>query len=1158
MNTTPDQPENNLRLDYERLQFENRERLKELAAINLTTSILKEGKSVDDTLQQVCMILPPAWQYPEYTAARIRYGSKEYKTANFSLTKWSQRQEFISIDGEKGWIEIFYLQEFMALDEGPFMKEERHLINNLAELITGYLNSIRACALFPGVRAQDPGSIRPRPATLAGPYNRQLLNKFLNKNNVDRDVYHDLMLFKVKEILLIANLYDAYSIEKEGRFSEYVLGEYQTLNLTSVPRINGVSSMEEALDEIRNRHFDLIIIMVGVEKKTPVEIANRLKAEYPYIQIFMLLNNNQDIALIKEEPLRYKSFDRTFVWNGDSRVFFAMIKYLEDKINTENDTKVGLVRIILLVEDSPVYYSRYLPMLYNIVMEQTKRIIEDVSTDELYKVLRLRARPKILIASNYEEALQVFDRYSDYLLCLITDMRFDKEGVLDDLAGSKLVDYVRTKVKDLPIIIQSSEKENAQKAYDLRASFIDKNSESLSQDFRSFITHYLGFGNFIYRDNEGNQIAIAKSLREFENSLKTIPDESLLYHARKDHFSLWLMARGEIQAAKILNPQKVSDFASPSEIRNHLIEVIQNFRNEQNKGKVIPFEESEIEDETNILSLSPGSMGGKGRGLAFVNTLIYNFNFSHLVPNINIRTPKTSIIGADEFEYFMERNKLTEAVLNEPDYEVIKKMFVDGRLTDGLIRKLKSILKVIKNPIAVRSSGLFEDSLMQPFAGIFETYMLPNNHPDINIRLIHLMDAIKLVYASIFSQMAKGYIEAIHYSIEEEKMAVVIQEVVGNRYGDYYYPHISGVAQSYNYYPFAHMKPEEGFAVAAVGLGKYVVEGEKAYRFSPLYPTLEINSPKDQFKNSQVDFIAVDLSKTDINLLEGDMAGLIQLDMYEAEKHGNLRHCASVYDIENQRIVPGLTQPGPRIINFSNILKYDYIPLSKTIEVVLDVVKEAMGCPVEIEFAIDLNKDTSNLASFYLLQIKPLIGNAQDYTINLEEIRKEETLLFSEKAMGNGVIEGITDVIYIDPELFDKAKTTEMAAEIDSLNAAMFARNEKYVLIGPGRWGTRDKWIGVPVNWPQISHAKVIVETSLEDFPLDASSGSHFFHNVTSMNVGYFSVLQELKTNYIKWEVLRQQQLIEKTKFFRHVRFSKPLIVKMDGKKRISVILFQP
>jgi hypothetical protein len=739
---------------------------------------------------------------------------------------------------------------------------------------------------------------------------------------------------------------------------------------------------------------------------------------------------------------------------------------------------------------------------------------------------------------------------------MITDMKFDRNGKLDDYAGERLIQYVRSQFNELPTIVQSSEPANAQKAYELQSSFINKNSESLSQDFRSFITHFLGFGNFIYRDKEGKQIAIAKSLKEFENHLRTIPDDSLLYHARKNHFSLWLMARGEIQAAKILNPEKVTDFENVKQIRQHLIEVIKTFRNEQNKGKVIPFEESLINDESNILSLSSGSMGGKGRGLAFVNSLIYHFDFNLQLPDINIRAPKTSIIGTDEFDYFMERNHILARIADETDYDAIKKIFVEGKLTEGLMRKLKAILKVIKNPIAIRSSGMFEDSLMQPFAGIFETYLLPNCHDDLGTRLEQAADAIKLVYASIFSPMARGYIEAINYKLEEEKMAVVIQEVVGNKYGNYYYPHISGVAQSYNFYPFAHMKPEEGFAVAAVGLGKYVVEGERAYRFAPAYPSLEINSPKDQFKNSQVEFIAVDLGKQEFNLLDGEMAGLAELDIDVAEMDGNLRHCASVYDAENNRIVPGLTHAGPRIVNFCNILKYNYIPMAKTIEAVLDVVKEAMGCPVEIEFAIDINKDAAYKASFYLLQIKPLIGSVQDYTIDLNEIPREDMILLSEKGMGNGLIEGIDEVIYCDPATFDKSFTQEMAKEIDTLNHKMLKAGRKYVLIGPGRWGTRDRWIGIPVNWPQISQAKVIIETDLEDFPLDASSGSHFFHNVTSMNVGYFSIQQGLKSNFIAWDILSQQTLVESTKYFRHVRFEKPLTIKMDGKKRISVITF--
>ncbi|MBK9356690.1 MAG: pyruvate, phosphate dikinase [Bacteroidales bacterium] len=1023
-------------------------------------------------------------------------------------------------------------------------------------MITGYLNSQEARDLLRKTHPKWAAEDKKTEKEVQPTSSKQLLQRFLNKNNYDRDVYHDLMPFKVKEILLVANLYDAYSIEKEGRFSEHVLGEYHQLSLTSLPRITGVSSEEEIFAQLQSKHFDFIIFMVGVEKNLPLSISSRIKAEFPYIPIFLLLNNNKDISFFMENKLK-RNVDRIFVWNGESKVFFAMIKHVEDKINVENDTKVGLVRVILLVEDSPQYYSRYLPLLYSIVLEQTRRIIEDVSTDELYKVLRMRARPKILLASSIEEAKEILNKFRDNMLCLISDVKFEKNGKAYSQAGFELVKYARELIGELPTIIQSHDPENARMAYQLKTTFIDKNSETLVQDFKSFITHYLGFGNFIYRDNEGSQIAVARSLKEFESLLRTIPDESLIYHARKDHFSLWLMARGEIQVAKIINPAKVTDFDSPSKLRAYLIEVIQQFRNEQNRGKVIPFEESAILDESNVVSLSSGSLGGKGRGLAFINTLINNFDFEQLLPNIRIRTPKTSIIGTDEFEYFIERNKLHDKVVNSLDYEEIKKLFMSASLTETLVKRLRILLKHITNPIAIRSSGLFEDSLMQPFAGIFETYLLPNNDPDFNTRLQQTMDAIKLVYASVYSKIARGYIEAIHYKIEEEKMAVIIQEVVGNRFENVYYPHISGVAQSYNYYPFAHMKPEEGFAVAALGLGKQVVEGEKAYRFSPKYPSTEINSPQDQFKNSQVDFFAVDLNKKEINLLEGDTAGLIKLEIDDAERHGNLRHLASVYDFENHRIVPGLTQSGPRIINFSNILKYNYIPLAGAIDVVLDVVKEAMGAPVEIEFAVDLNRDENLRASFYVLQIKPLIGSMQDYSFDAETIDPESVLLLSEKGMGNGLINDICDVIYIDISAFDKRKTEEMVVEIESLNRKMMHENRKYLLIGPGRWGTRDKWIGIPVNWPQISSARVIVETSLEGYPLDASSGSHFFHNVTSMNVGYFSVQQELSGSFIKWEILDQQPLVQRTTYFKHVRFEKPVSIKMDGKKRIAAITWE-
>ncbi|MCX6231495.1 MAG: PAS domain-containing protein [Bacteroidetes bacterium] len=1132
------------------LIFENKERLKELAAINQTTKILKEGKPIEETLQQICMLLPKAWQYPEYTVARIIFNKKEFKTPDFIETTWVQKQNFETIDSLKGSIEVFYLKQFSVLDEGPFLKEERHLIDNLATIIVNYLNSLRAKSILKASEDAEPDF-----ADLGQKVSsRQLLHRFLNKQNYDRDVFHDLMPFKVNEILLIANLYDAYYIEKEGRFSEHILGEYYQLNLTSIPRVTGVSTYEEAMAELNEKHYDFVIIMLGVDKNAPLDISKIIRQKFPYIPIFMLLNNNSDIALYERDAEVAKLIDKIFVWNGDSRVFFAMVKYLEDMVNVENDTKIGLVNVILLVEDSAKYYSRYLPMLYSSVLEQTKRLIEDVSNDELYKVLRLRARPKILLVKSYEESIDIFNKYRDYMLCLISDMKFYRNNELDENAGYDLVKYVRDKIKDLPIIIQSSDPENAKLAYELKVTFIDKGSDTLSQDIKSFISHYLGFGNFIYKDGEGHDIAIASSLKEFEKHLKTIPDESLIYHGKRNHFSLWLMARGEISIAKKINPLKTTDFKNAQELRDFLLNAIQNHRNEKNKGKVISFEETDVIDESNIVALSSGSLGGKGRGLAFINTLIYNYDFSQMIPNINIRTPITAIIGTDEFDYFIDRNKLYDFVNTERDYATIRKVFMESKLTESLIKKLRMILRKLTKPLAIRSSGLFEDSLMQPFAGIFETYLIPNNHPNLEIRLTQAMDAIKLVYASVFSKIARGYVEAISYKIEEEKMAVVIQEVVGNVYEDVYYPHISGVAQSYNFYPFSHMKPEEGFAVMAVGLGTYVVEGEKAYRFAPKYADVEINSPKDQYKSSQLNFYAVNLKEQPLNLLKGEDAGLVKLEISAAEKHGTLRHCASVYDSDNNRIVPGLSYPGPRIVNFANILKYHYIPLPETIELVIDVVKEALGSPVEIEFAIDLNKDEKGRASFYLLQIKPLIGNAEDYTIDEAKINKNDVILFSNKGMGNGLINDITDIIYVDISLFDKSHTDEMVCEIESLNDMMIKENRKYILIGPGRWGTRDKWIGIPVNWTQISNAKVIVETSLEDFPLDASSGSHFFHNVTSLKVGYFSVQQELNDSYINWDKLNKAKLINKTKYFRHIRFENTIDVKMDGKKRMAVI----
>ncbi|MCJ7447526.1 MAG: pyruvate, phosphate dikinase [Bacteroidales bacterium] len=1135
--------------EFHRLLHEQHERLKELGCINQTTYILKEGKPIEETLQQIVLLLPAAWQYPKYTEARITYRDKIFETPGFQETAWKMKQEFSTIDSEDGVIEISYTQEFRFEHEGPFLKEERDLIQNIAGLITGYINSSKARDII--LKRQVPGEDVEDLKDLSS---RQLLQKFLERHNAERDVFHDLQPFKVKEILLVANLYDAYSIEGEGRFADHMLGEYHQMSLTSLPRLTGVSSEEEAFKKLKARHYDMVIIMIGLYKEGSMMLCRKIKDKYPYLPTFLLLNNPEDVPYVRKQKAAGVPIDNYFVWTGESKVFFAMVNLLEDRVNVDNDTKKGLIGVILLVEDSAEYYSSYLPMLYTLVMEQTRNLIEDVSTDELYKVLKLKARPKILLALNWEDAITIFNKYENNLLCVISDLRFPRNGEYHDTAGYELIKHIKGILPNIPTVIQSSDPENARYAYTLKSNFINKNSESLMQDLKSFISYYIGFGHFVYRDDKGRQIAVAKSMKEFEAYLETIPEDSLEYHAMRNHFSQWLMARGEVKIARQINPLRVSEFSSVKELREYLLDLVRKRRREMNKGRVVNFEESALADETNVVSLSSGSLGGKGRGLAFINTLIYSFELGRLLPGINVKTPVTAIIGTDEFDMFMERNHLWDKIKEEKDYSVLQKLFINGNLSYTLEKELRIFLKHINKPLAVRSSSLFEDSLSQPFSGIFGTYLLPNNNPEFEIRLRQLTGAIKLVFSSIYSKSSRTYFEAINYKIELEKMAVVIQEVVGNRFENTFYPHISGTAQSYNFYPVSHMTPEDGVAVVAVGLGHYVAEGERAFRFSPAYPNLDIISHKDLYKNSQVHFYAVDMAKQDVNLLDGEKAGLVSLDISKAESHGTLNHSASVLNIDNDTIVPGLDSPGPRVINFADILKYNYIPLASTLKTILEVVEEATGNPSEIEFAVDSTKDKDGNASFYLLQIKPLIGSGAGYNIDPESINYNDLILETKKSMGNGVISDISDIVYIESEDFNNLRTIEMAEEIDRINENMMKENRHYMLIGPGRWGSRDKFLGIPVVWPQISNAKVIVEVSLPDFHLDASLGSHFFHNVTSMNVGYFSINPVLHEGVIYWEKLKKQEIIEQGRFFRHIRFEKPLLIRMDGRKGIAVI----
>ncbi|MEO8513571.1 MAG: PEP/pyruvate-binding domain-containing protein [Ignavibacteria bacterium] len=976
------------------------------------------------------------------------------------------------------------------------------------------------------------------------------LKSIFKKHKSDNEIYHDLAQYHVREILLITSLYDAFILEEEEKLNEKIFGEYYGLDLSNVPRITSASDENEAETLLKQKYFDFVIITMRTQNVTPIELAAKLKEIKPYMPVFLLLYDNSDIAFVNQTRDKIDIFEKVFVWNRDTKIFLAIIKYFEDKKNCENDTEVGLVRVILLVENSIRYYSRYLPILYSEIIKQTQRLITKDNLDGVKKILRMRARPKVLLAVNYEEAIELYEKFKNYMLCVISDVKFPYEGSINEEAGIKLLLKIKSIDADVPFLLQSSESTFSETAILHDAAFINKNSETLSDDLREFILDNLGFGDFIFRDKAGNEIKRASSIEEFKYLLKKVPSESVLYHGSRNHFSAWLMARGEIQIAEHLEELKITDFPNADAIRDYIIRVTKNVETTVSRGGVVDFEPKFLEEDNLILRLAGGSFGGKGRGIAFINTLLQTKELFKGIENVSIKIPKTAVVGAEEYDNFINRHELA-GIQMESNYEEVKQIFLSKGLSEELESKLRVFLDKIRTPIAVRSSGMFEDSISESFSGIYQTFLLPNNHESLNERLKNLTDAIKLVYASIYSKHARSYFEAINYRIEDERMSVVLQEIVGDRFENVFFPHISGVAQSYNFYPISRFKPEDGICIAAVGLGKYVIDAEKAYRFSPRYPKIDIIDPETQLKDTQSFFYAIDMERGISNLAEGEDITLKRIEIADAEELGVLDDIVSVYDPQDKRMKVGLTNKGPRVVNFAGILKYDLFPFAKVLSRLLEIIESSMGLPVEIEFAVNLDE---NNPGFYILQLKPLIRSSEFFSIDIEDINKDNLILYTERGMGNGKVENITDIIYAVPELFNKALTQQMAVEIEKLNDIMKSLNRNYVLIGPGRWGTRDRWLGIPVTWPQISCAKIIVETDLEDFKVDASLGSHFFHNITSMNIGYLTVHQSNGRDFIDWEYLKSIQPENTSEHFVHLHLDKPVKILMDGKKSISLI----
>ncbi|MCX7027067.1 MAG: pyruvate, phosphate dikinase [Spirochaetes bacterium] len=969
----------------------------------------------------------------------------------------------------------------------------------------------------------------------------------------ERNVYHDLMRFRVREVLLVGSLYDSFVVESDGVLTEQIYGEYFKLNLNTIPRVVCAYTEDSAMDLFRGGSTDLVILMGGIDFDVPLRLAQSMKHIWPDIPILLMATNNSSLENLDLASPCLAAVDRIFVWNGYSKLFVGMIKYVEDVRNVEPDTQVGRVRVILLIEDSIRYYSRFLPVLYKVVMKQTQNLIEEEKVTETYKLLSMRARPKILLASSYEEAQALFDTYEANILTVITDLRFPRKGVCDEDAGFDFLRMAKSRIPDLPILVQSSEPRIREKAYVLGASFADKNSESLEMELAAYLQENLGFGAFRFCMPDGREIQRAKNMKEFIDILHILPPESLAYHAERNHFSAWLMARGEIGMAKVLRPYRIADFPDLTSLRDFIVRILDNVRKEKTRGIVTNFDDAMMREENYVCRLIDGSVGGKGRGIIFIHSLLENLDFTRYIEGIDIKIPRTAFIGIDEFESFLEAHNLWSEAYYGPYTGELRSTFLSIPLSRQLIAKLRSFLEVTQKPLAVRSSGLFEDMLMVPFSGIYDTYIIPNNHPDPEVRLNQLCDAIRLIYASLFSNDARSYFEMAKYNLEEERMAVVIQELVGTRRGDLYYPHISGIAQSYNYYPFSYVKPEDGLCVAALGLGTWVVGGGTAYRFCPRYPKLDVLSPEQALENTQRSFHALDLRAMSPNLVGGEMASLSTLPISDAEKDRFFSMFASTWDREDLRFIPGSTGRGPKVINVANILKYNALPFAQAISMVLDIGSRSMGTPVEIEYAFNLDEPGGKPA-LYILQLKPLIHLEDKVRVEVPKVISKESFIYSEKAMGNGREQGLTDIVWVDPELFDRSKTEEMASEIGRLDAEIKAQGRKYILVGPGRWGTRDRWMGIPVTFSQISQVKIIAEVDLKDFVIDSSLGSHFFHNLTTMDIGYLKVSARGRDS-IDWAWIQALKPEIATKYCRWTRLDHPLDVRMDGRNGRASIL---
>ena len=975
------------------------------------------------------------------------------------------------------------------------------------------------------------------------------------KDLVFRDTpFANLMNKRIYNVLLIATKYDSFMLEDDGRVDEQIFNEYTSLSLRYPPRFTQVTTEEEALNELKNRNFELIICMPNMDNRDIFAAASEIKGHYPNIPIVVLTPFSKEVSKrIANEDL--SAIDYVFSWLGNSELLLAIIKLIEDKMNAPDDTASVGVQIILLVEDSIRFYSSALPHLYKFVLEQSQMFAKEALNDH-QRTLRMRGRPKIKLARNYEEAVRIFDQYRDNMLGIISDMSFMHNGVKDPYAGYKFGQYVRKTGLIIPFVLESSEASNHIYAKELNASFIDKNSKSYPQDLKKKIMQRFGFGDFvILNPHTKEEIMRIKDLKDLQKKVFQIPDDSLVYHLSRNHFSRFFYSRAMFPPAEVLKHVDVSDYKDMDEARKLIFDLIVQYRRMKNTGVVAVYQKDRFDEYSNFARIGDGSLGGKGRGLAFIGAMVKRYPKLES-DNFAVNIPKTVVICTDIFDEFMETNELYPVALGDADDETILRYFLRASLPSRLIEDLMAFFDVVKSPIAVRSSSLLEDSHYQPFAGIYSTYMVPKIEEKYDM-LRTVSDAIKAVYASVFYKDSKAYMTATSNLIDQEKMAIVLQEVVGSRYNDHFYPTMSGVARSLNFYPIGNEKAEDGIANIALGLGKYIVDGGQTLRFSPRHPhsILQMSTMDFALRETQTRFYALDLKNMAEAFSVDDAFNLVKLGLKEADAEGSLKYIVSTYDPYDQIIRDGYYPGGRKILSFVNILQHDVFPLADTLDQILRIGQQEMGRPVEIEFAVNMDPSDHTRATFYLLQIRPIVDNKEIMDEDLSLVKNEETILSSTSVLGHGIVGDVQDIIYVKTGAFNSSNNQLIAYEIEKMNRSFTDQEKGYVLVGPGRWGSSDSWLGIPVKWPHISNARVIVECGLENYRVDPSQGTHFFQNLTSFGVGYFTVNPFKGDGWFDEAFLNAQPAVEETEYLRHVRFDAPITIKMDGKKSLGVVL---